>query len=569
MESQTDVKKELSPTIDELIAVGLEQKRIDAYIVNEIHKISKNYDDALKKVLARGESNMSNSSNSMDNTQNICNEFKKLIKLILIDLWKDPSPSNFALKCIEKISYFQLNLQKSEEKYDGYPWNTNRLFKMLTQSFYHSRSLMGMESSRQIMKLINTSFKPENYVLQATKKNLRDDNEISIEKIYSFGREFSFFSSNLYIFKYSSEGSKSFTIELFNKTRGGQFGGVFEVMLTEKLTKRYFCKAYWGYPAKSNFNSEKAFASSMSLVLTSDIIDEHPENQYRQLDFKELFVYKVLEFMEIGPKAHFFKVPVLKDGFFIMTEDLSTSNIKFTEIGEMNRLLQSYISIELNRLKNGEIEQSVYKTFHALSGLLELDTINRIFKLHDSNDHNFGYMDTTPSGSGSIKGHKEVAQKWLEQDHEFKIVDFIAPYRSDSYTVDKIFESFLLGNTVTKYLKDNIMDLAISRHFDEDVDETLKRKHKIEKLFFGKQVIESLEKRFFKFGGLEELLSEAKQHIKEFLRENKCDEISDECLEDGLKDIDIYIKGIVENYSNLRKEIYKSSAEVFQPKVTM
>jgi len=374
--------------------------------------------------------------------------------------------------------------------------------------------------------------------------------------------------------------------------------------------KRYYCKAYYNYPVKGNFNSEKAFASSISLVCSSDISccgDPNVEKKYEPLDFKELFIYKVLEFLEIGPRVHFFKVPVLKDGFFIMTEDLSTPNGKFTEMGKINSRLENHLISELMKLQEGETDQSKYKTFQALRGLLELDTINRIFKLHDSNDGNFGFINTTPSESSSpLRISLRMAQKWLSQEHEFKIVDFIAPENNKSkdtpneespnkespnkespnkdtpencYVVDDIFETFLAGNTVTKYAKGRLMDVAICRHFDEDIKENieedieedikedikeneLKEKHKVEKIFFGKQVIQSLDQRFSKFGGLMPLLVQAKTDVVTFLRKEKCEEISDEYLGEGLADIDKYIEGVAQNYAELKKAIETAVIEV-------
>jgi len=218
-----------------------------------------------------------------------------------------------------------------------------------------------------------------------------------------------------------------------------------------------------------------------------------------------------------------------------------------------------------------------------------LDTINRIFKLHDSNDGNFGFIDTTPSGNSSpLLIDQAMAKRWLIQKHEFKIVDFFAPENTNSkdtpnentpnenipnentsnkdtqnncYVVDDIFNTFLSGNTVTKYLKDRLMDVVICRHFDYIKDEELERKYKEEKIFFGKQVIQSLDQRFSKFGGLRPLLFQAKADLESFLRKEKCEEISDEFLKEGLEDIKKYIDGIVQNYAELKEAIEKEAIE--------
>jgi len=187
-----------------------------------------------------------------------------------------------------------------------------------------------------------------------------------------------------------------------------------------------------------------------------------------------------------------------------------------------------------------------------------------------------------------------MALEWLKQKHEFKIVDFIAPENNNPkdtpkensfnenipnentsnkntsnkdttnncYVVDDIFNTFLSGNTVTNYQKSRLMDLAIRRHFDDGIkDEELEKKHKDEKIFFGKQVIQSLDQRFSKFGGLKQLLIQAKAYVVSFLNNEKCEEISNEYLREGLADIDIYIDGIVQNYDAL-KEAIESSASI-------
>ena len=558
------------PDIAPKISLGLSQNRIDAYIVKQIHDITKKYDTLLESILDQGEHINSKPSDGITNSRTLCGYLDKLSKELLLDLWQGPARSDFVLKCIQIISYMQRHLEISNEKFDGYPWNAPRLFKILTQPFAHSRTLMGTEGSKLIMKLVDPNFDTKNYMLQVIRTNSDHepiDGQKLLVKISSFGKDTPFGPADQYGFKYLLGGFEPYTITLLKKTGGAQFGGVFEVKLPSQGLKRYYCKAYYNYPVKGNFNSEKAFASSISFVCSSDIpyyIDPQVEKKYEPLDFKELFIYKVLEFLEIGPHVHFFKVPILKDGFFIMTEDLSTPEKQFIEIGKMNKDLETLINTQLLNVQYGEIEQETLQKFKALSGLLELDTINRIFKLHDSNDGNFGYLDTKASGSSSPpRITQAVAQRWLMEEHEFKIVDFIAPFDNKSeitpddwYVVDDIFNTFLSGNTITKYVEGRLMDRAIRRHFDGGIeDEELKRKHKDEKIFFGQQVIQSLNQRFFKFGGLMRLLFLAKAYVEIFLRGEKCEEISDEYIEQGLADSDKYIKGIVRNYVVLKNAI--------------
>ena len=519
--------------IDERISKGLKQKRIDAYIVKQIHDVTHKFDTILECILEQGEYIKSKPYDGITNSRSLCIDLDALSQELLLDLWEDRTRTDFVLKCIQNISYMQRHLEISNENFDGYPWNGKRLFKTLSRPFAHSRTLMGTEGSKLIMKLVDPDFDIKNYKLQVTRINFNHkplEERKLLVKISSFGKETPFEPADHYEFKYSLEGFEPYTINLLNKTGGAQFGGVFEVKLPSQGSKRYYCKAYYRYPVKGIFNSEKAFTSSISFVCSSNIhyyIDPQVEKKYEPLDFKELFIYKVLEFLEIGPHVHFFKVPVLKDGFFIMTEDLSTPEKHFIEIGKMNRDLETIINAQLLNIQNGEIEQKTLQEFKALIGLLELDTINRIFKLHDSNDGNFGYLDTKPSGSSSPSRFTQaVARTWLMQEHEFKIVDFIAPFDNKSeitsdncYVVADIFNTFLSGNTVTKYVEGSLMDRAIRRPLNNDIDDKeLKRKHIVEKIYFGKLMIQSLDQRFSKFGGLMPLLCQAKADVECFLR---------------------------------------------------
>ena len=139
-------------------------------------------------------------------------------------------------------------------------------------------------------------------------------------------------------------------------------------------------------------------------------------------------------------------------------------------------------------------------------------------------------------------------------EHKFKIVDFISPETSSSYVINDIFQTFLDGNSVTKYKPDHIMDFAISRYHPKR-NEDLIEKNNTEKIFFGKQVIASLENRFQKQGGINQLLNTAKTNVYLFLNNNKCQEITEEVLKAGLEDLDNYIAGIITNYSILKKNI--------------
>ena len=64
---------------------------------------------------------------------------------------------------------------------------------------------------------------------------------------------------------------------------------------------------------------------------------------------------------------------------------------------------------------------------------------------------------------------------------------------------------------------------------------------------------EGLKKRFEKYGNLERLLNNAKEDVLAFLRNVKCPELSGDTVEKGARDIEVYIRGIVTNYSKLKE----------------
>lgn len=551
--------------IEKKISQGVEQKRIDVYIVQKVHDITSRYDGILGRMLDRGVRIAARPGNRKANTRELSIELGELDQCLLLDLWQDKNVED-TLKCIRTISFTfcMSSPQQSrtwEDGFNAYPWDSGKLFKVVSQPFAHSRTLMGMAGSEAVIRMLNSGFCIGNYRMEISRESAsgKVDGENLLKEITSSGGQRRFWASNCYKFIYSAlgQGEERYEVKLSNKTGGGQFGGVFELLEPKgkSIPVKCYCKAYWGYPAKGNFNSEKAFASSISFVRTSDISNEGPvENDYSPLDLKELFVYKVLELLRMGPKVHFFKVPDIKDGFFVMTEDLSTPGEHFIEMGKMSDDLETYIKVVLLDIRNGEFFE--YEEFNALVGLLEIDTVNRIFSLHDSNEGNFGFMlknNLVPSS----RVKKSDADSWLQQAHDFRIIDFIAPYTRESYGISDIFSTFLEGNSVTKYLAGGLMDLAIRRHVDGSRDEALLKKNNDEKVFFGKKVIASLEERFS--GNLEKLLKDAKNQVVAFITQGKFEEFPQQSLEQGVIDIDNYIKGICQNYLTLKNEIMQYS----------
>ena len=103
------------------------------------------------------------------------------------------------------------------------------------------------------------------------------------------------------------------------------------------------------------------------------------------------------------------------------------------------------------------------------------------------------------------------------------------------------------------------MYFAISRTIDQiniktNIIAERKKKNEQEKLYFGKKVIERLEMRFK--NNLKNTLEKSKKVIKDFIQKNKESIVlTEEYIEEGFKDIDNYINGIVTNYETLKNYI--------------
>ena len=287
--------------------------------------------------------------------------------------------------------------------------------------------------------------------------------------------------------------------------------------------------------------------ASLSLKKSSDIIgDSFPETKYSKVDFKELFVYKVLEMIELGPKIHFMINPYLKDGVFLVTENLNDSENTFIEMSKTSKL-DNFIDIisKLNNIRSGKYNDKEYESYNALIDLLEIDIVNRIFTLNDFNTDNFGYLIKKKEKVDE----KEFAENWLLNNHDFKIIDFISSIKNlDNYIDEEIVHSFLEGNSTTKYSYGSLMYYAINRT-NENVK--IKKKNDQEKLYFGKIVIDKLEKRFN--NNIKDILKNSKKEIIDFIQKNKESIVlTEDYINKGFEDIGNYINGIVTNYETLK-----------------
>ena len=546
-----------SSKVDLMIEEGIKSKKIEALLAKKIHKISKIYEKEISNILEVSE-DLSKLKNSKLRAQNLASYTYGLIERLLLDLW-NLKDIDVVLNCIREIS----TLKDSYEEFDiDYAtkkqfMNYKVFYKLISQPFYHSRTLLGISLSSEILKIAYGINEKLDISLEKIGYN---DTKINVtEEIFNSNSSHNKKISKEYNFKFSSkkDGKINYSFKISNKQKGGQFGALCTVS-DGNTYKSFYVKTYYGYPAKANLNSEVAMNASISLKTSSDFIgDSYPETEYSQVDFKELFVYKVLELIELGPKIHFMINPYLKDGVLLVTENLNDPENKFIEMTKTNEL-NFDIQSKLNAIRLGKYNDKEYQTYNALIDMLEIDTVNRIFTLNDFNTDNFGYL--IKKEENVIFDEENFAENWLSNHHDFKIIDFISSIKKcDNYIEQEIVGSFLEGNSITKYLNGSVMYFAINRTIEQNKIKAnkiveIKKKNEQEKLYFGRKVIEKLEMRFK--NKLKNILQNSKKEIKDFIQKNKENIVlTEEYIEEGFKDIDNYINGIVTNYETLKNYI--------------
>ena len=547
-----------SSKVDLMIEEGIKSKKIEALLAKKILKLSKIYEKEIINMMDVSE-DLSKLKNSKLRAQNLASYTYTLIERLLLDLW-NMKDIDVVLNCIREISTLKDSYEEFDIDYDTKKkfMNYKIFYKLISQPFYHSRTLLGIALSSEILKIAYGIDEKLDISLEKIGYN---DTKINItEDIFKKNSSHNKKISKEYNFKFSSkkEGKINYSLKISNKKKGGQFGALCTVS-DGKTYKSFYVKTYYGYPAKANLNSEAAMNASISLKTSSDYIrDSYPETEYSQVDFKELFIYKVLELIELGPKIHFMINPYLKDGILLVTENLNFPENKFIEMAKINDSDFLEIQLKLNAIRFGKYNDKEYQSYNALIDMLEIDIVNRIFTLNDFNTDNFGYL--IKKEENFIFDNENFAENWLSNHHDFKIIDFMSSIKKcDNYIEQEIVHSFLEGNSITKYFNGSVMYYAINRTIEQNkikankIDE-IKKKNEQEKLYFGTKVIEKLEIRFN--NQLKKILQTSQKEIKDFIQKNKESIVlTEEYIEEGFKDIDHYINGIVTNYETLKNYI--------------
>ena len=391
------------------------------------------------------------------------------------------------------------------------------------------------------------------------------------------------------------------------RKHGAQFGGKLSFRNNNE-EKQYFVKTSFGYPIFNRDREKGAYVDTDEQMLSSrysTFMSRSKSNLNAKsatvVDLKEPFVYKVLEQLDMGPKANFIINPYIKYGFYIVTEDLNVGDNSFTEMKMVDDMsIKIIIENVLFNLFRGGLDFDKYSPFSSLVNFNEIDIVNRVFTLDDFNTGNFGILNNE---------NVDDAERWLSLNANLKIVDFRPSIKFDTgYIVGDIGTSFIEGNSFTKYDMTSIMYRAVCRKHrewmnlvpdainnDRQIRETILRNDR-EKFYFGYRALLRFEDRLQQyrlnhrelFNGEEQiegeqilgtLLQQQSQSIKTLMQTQRNDlpildnrtnaeligfkngnapnnvinpEERLQYINNAFDDLDVYSKGIVQNYMELR-----------------
>lgn len=182
-----------------------------------------------------------------------------------------------------------------------------------------------------------------------------------------------------------------------------------------------------------------------------------PSNQRKQIDLRELFVYKLLHSIGFGPKVHFIThqgaedVPFYKNALFIATQEVAyTKEAGKTKFFHPVGQLFSYDGLDFKGdtafAELFEKELSTPEVTPIKLAATIIDLLSRILDLTDMNEGNFGRIN-------SIDGKT----KW-------EILDFMISPKGSHYIggSEKAAWGFIEGNGAFRYSNETLLSKALT-----------------------------------------------------------------------------------------------------------
>jgi hypothetical protein len=307
-----------------------------------------------------------------------------IIPSLLLENLYTPEIQQLSLTLIRTLN----DMQNEDPRYATF-------FTRVNQLFYHSRRLLATTICPQIIKTFGIP-------------DAQDIRFQTVKQIIPEGERNAGGERNTQVCEFTSQG-KSYACLLRKKTSGTHFGAFVDIgevkrqvpddipILRKKTCKRFFLKAYHGYPALENKDSgdTKLDTEELRTSITSD-----PQAKAAEpLNLCEPFVYKLLERLDLGPKVYFMINPYISNGFYIVTEGLNNAENEFIELDEI-------ADIELMLRDEGT-------HFKFTSDLTEVSLVVNALDLGDIKGDNLGY-------TGSIERDNFGQMQLI-------IIDFLTP----------------------------------------------------------------------------------------------------------------------------------------------
>ncbi len=303
-----------------------------------------------------------------------------------------------------------------------------------------------------------------------------------------------------YDFLDSSGKNIIFSTEVNKKRIGAQFGGIILIESTkDKKKERKFFKTHQDGSKFTNYSGELYFSRSIDLA--------------KPVNIKELYIYKILEKLGMGPEVKFVVNPFVIQDLYIVSNDLSNDKSNEIFIPAVN--IQDIQEIE--KLIN---DKDVILEF------TKFDLIIRIFSIEDLNPGNYGILNK-------------------EKKKFVKIIDFRAPYRS---------------SILSEYNLKNFLNAKGGLYRDKDLaKKILSNRDPKQKFELGLEALKSIN-----YDNLKEILTSARKEIVDFISQE--DEISglEIKIQIGLDnevidELDDYIKIVQVNFELLMNYFEKNS----------
>ena len=375
---------------------------------------------------------------------------------------------------------------------------------------------------------------------------------------------------------------------LFNKKGGISFGTHLTISYEQNQhsIKSYFIKAHRNYFAsndKSTGSTESQFLTTAVFGSPTKSVNLAPNMDNVNIDFKELFVYKCLEYLKFGAEISFFINPYLKNALYIQSKDLNSEE-RFNGYKTIQGLQKHNTEDPIGRPEQRNIS-------HFEAQLTEMDIIARSFLLTDMHNDNIMFKkegqnynlkivdfivpdkDRTKQINGasflaileqmqSIGVDNEEVQRWTSCC--FDKMKEILPM----YSLIDASKSFITAdNTLTMYSQKEGRNKIISETLKRNINITGKN----HKRLAGEEALKLLEIRLDTVGNrpgikdnLFKIMQQAEQDIKDFMQdENQIIPQSNSSLlgltndkfRAKMEDLEKYQTGILINLENIMKFI--------------